>query len=437
MALETALYDVLGVSSTATEDEIKKAYRKKARNLHPDKNPNDPDAIRNFQELGAAYEILNDPNTREVYDTYGVQGLAGPGGPQDGPDVGDIFAQFFGGVPGGSFSFEFGGPGRPFRKQNKGEDSVIPYDVSLEDLYNGKAVKMNMEKEAECSVCKGSGAKGSAKPKKCVTCDGKGWKHVYSQVSTVRIATSRGPCNDCHGTGEILREKDRCKKCKGEKVVHEKSRQEIHIERGMTDGQRIVLAGAGDQEPGLPPGDVIFVLKTQRHGSFERSGSDLLATVSITLSEALLGFDRILINHLDGRGVRVASPKGKVITSGMTIILRNEGMPTYKNPDVCGNLYIILEVEMPGEDWLSSADHEALAALLPPRKADIEPLPEIVDQVAFEEGTLAEVRARSFPAGSGFFDHAFPSQFGEGDENDWEDEEGDEDDGGPPECQPQ
>ncbi len=113
-------------------------------------------------------------------------------------------------------------------------------------------------------------------------------------------------------------------------------------------------------QPGLPPGDVIFVLKTQRHKSFERSGSDLLATVSITLSEALLGFDRILINHLDGRGVRVASPKGKIITSGMAIILRNEGMPTYKNPDMRGNLYIVLNVEMPNEAWMTSVDHQVV-----------------------------------------------------------------------------
>jgi DnaJ family protein A protein 2 len=97
---------------------------------------------------------LNDPNTREVYDTYGMQGLAGPGGAQDGPDMNDLFAQFFTGGP-GSFNFEFGGPGRPFRKRNKGEDSVVPYEVSLEDLYNGKTVKVNMEKEVECGVCKG------------------------------------------------------------------------------------------------------------------------------------------------------------------------------------------------------------------------------------------------------------------------------------------
>ena len=101
----------------------------------------------------SSYEILNDPNTREVYDTHGMQGLAGPGGAQDGADMNDLFFQFFGGP--GAFSFEFGGPDRPFRKRNKGEDSVIPYDVSLEDLYNGKTVKVNMEKEVECALCKG------------------------------------------------------------------------------------------------------------------------------------------------------------------------------------------------------------------------------------------------------------------------------------------
>jgi DnaJ family protein A protein 2 len=100
------------------------------------------------------YEILNDPNTREIYDSHGMQGLAGPGGPQGGPDVEDLFAQLFGGGP-ASFGFDFGGPGVPFGKRNKGEDSVIPYEVSLEDLYNGKTVKVNMEKQVECGVCKG------------------------------------------------------------------------------------------------------------------------------------------------------------------------------------------------------------------------------------------------------------------------------------------
>ena len=168
----------------------------------------------------------------------------------------------------------------------------------------------------------------------------------------------------------------RCKKCKGDKVVKEKTRQEIFVERGMSDGQRIIMAGAGDQEvrvsilqdkdvtcahvpptqPGLPAGDVIFVLKAQQHKSFERSGNDLATTVKITLSEALLGFDRILVNHLDGRGLRVSSPPGRVINPRQSIVLHGEGMPVYKTPDERGNLYVILDIEMPDQQWMKTID---------------------------------------------------------------------------------
>ena len=200
-------------------------------------------------------------------------------------------------------------------------------------------------------------------------------------------------CSECDGTGEKLRPKDRhattfflesfvetyficrCRKCKGEKTVEEKTRQEIFIEKGMIDGQRIVLAGGGDQEvrvkrvlptniplklvysqPGIPAGDVIFVLKASPHASFERSGDDLLTKVAITLSEALLGFSRILITHLDGRGIKVVSPPMKAINPGSCIVVRDEGMPIYKRPDQKGDLYVRFEVEMPDEQWLKSID---------------------------------------------------------------------------------
>lgn len=144
----------------------------------------------------------------------------------------------------------------------------------------------------------------------------------------------------------------------------------------MTDGQRIVLAGAGDEEvvvsyfyrgiteansclqPGVPAGDVVFVLKAKPHESFERSGGDLLTHVKITLSEALLGFSRILITHLDGRGIQVTSPPNKIIAPRSSIVLRGEGMPTYKNPDQKGNLYLIFDIEMPEEDWLQTIDRK-------------------------------------------------------------------------------
>ncbi|KAI6122172.1 hypothetical protein EDD16DRAFT_1894626 [Pisolithus croceorrhizus] len=434
MPVETELYDFLGVPPSASENDIKKAYRKKAKEHHPDKNPNDPGAAQKFQEMAAAYEILSDPNTREVYDREGMDGLTGSRGGGMPADPAEMFAQFFGNA--NFFDFTGGAPSR-----RKGENTEISYDVTLEDLYNGKSVKINMEKEVICATCNGSGARGNAKPKECSRCDSKGWIFTQTQIAPSRYGTMRTKCPECDGKGSKLREKDRCKRCKGERTVKGKTRQEIFIEKGMPDGYRIVLTGAGDQEPGIPPGDVVFKIKTAQHPSFERSGSDLLMNVKITLSEALLGFSRILLTHLDGRGIRVSSPPGKVINPGQTIKLRGEGMPTFKNPDNKGDLYIVLDVEMPDAGWLRSVDSAALARLLPPKKADIDPAPEVIDEAPFEEADLEDVRARCFPASSDFFDQAFASQFGEGDGDEWEDDDDDDYDdhemGGEPECRPQ
>ncbi|KAF8623722.1 hypothetical protein AX17_007419 [Amanita inopinata Kibby_2008] len=414
MPVETELYDLLGISPNASEADIKKAYRKKAKEHHPDKNINDPDASQKFQEMLAAYEILNDSQSREIYDRYGMDGLSKTAGP--GMDANDLFAQFFG----GGFSFD-SAPGTSFgRGRRKGQDSVIPYEVSLEDLYNGKSVKVNMEKEAVCGQCKGSGARGNAKPKSCSTCDGKGWTYTQTQLSPSRFGTSRSQCHDCSGVGEKLKEKDKCKKCKASKTVTEKTRVEIAVEKGMTDRQRIVLAGAGDEQPGIPAGDVVFVLKALAHETFERSGNDLLTHVTITLSEALLGFSRILVKHLDGRGIKVSSPPGKIVKPDSCIILRGEGMPVHKNFDQKGDLYVIISIEMPDEDWFKNVDAQALAALLPPKKPELQPPPETVDEAVYEESDIVD--------------------FGGGDDDGaWEDEDEDDEDGlgAEPDCRTQ
>ena len=156
----------------------------------------------------------------------------------------------------------------------------------------------------------------------------------------------------------------------------------------MADGAKIVLHGEGDQEPGIPPGDVIFVLETKPHEFFERSGSDLLAHVNITLSEALLGFSRVILTHLDGRGINFSSPKGKVYKTGDTIVLRGEGMPIHKKV-AKGDLYVLFEVEMPSEEWLQTVDVKALRGLLPPGKPDLRP--EIVDEAQYEVADIQEV----------------------------------------------
>lgn len=414
MPFETKLYELLGVSPDASEDEIKKAYRKKAKEHHPDKNINDPEAGQKFQEMAAAYEILSDSQSRAAYDAVGMEGLNAPSGMPAG--MNDLFAQFFtGGQP--SFAFDFG-PGGGGRRGGKGEDTILKYDVTLGDLYNGKSVKMNMEKEVLCSLCKGSGARGNAKPKPCTTCEGKGWTSSTSRLPTGQIGISKAQCPSCKGAGEKLKEKERCKKCKGDKVVKEKTRQEIFIEKGMSDGQRIVLAGAGDQEPGVPTGDVVFVLRATPHESFERSGNDLLAHITITLSEALLGFSRIIITHLDGRGVKLTTPPGKIIKPQDSIVLRGEGMPLYRRPDEKGDLYVILDIEMPDQEWLASIDCNVLASVLPPGRIDVNPQPNIVDEASFEESDIVD--------------------FGGDDPNDWEDDDGDDDDDIlEPDCRPQ
>ncbi|KDR78916.1 hypothetical protein GALMADRAFT_64281, partial [Galerina marginata CBS 339.88] len=429
--VDTRLYELLGVSFNASEDEIKKAYRRKAKEHHPDKNINDPEAGQKFQEMAAAYEILSDGDSRAAYDAHGMDGLSGSGGGH-GMDGADIFAHFFGHP---MFGFDFG-PDRPGgRRGGKGEDSIIPHEVTLEDLYNGKSIKMNMEKEIICALCKGSGARGNAKPKPCSTCDGQGWTRTQTRLPTGAYGLSKARCTDCHGAGEKLKEKDRqvlrlyilsrginprhrCKKCRGEKTIKERTRQEIFVEKGMADRQRIVLAGAGDQQPGVPAGDVIFVLKAAPHESFERSGDDLLAHVTITLSEALLGFSRIILTHLDGRGVKLTTPPGKIVKSQDSIILREEGMPVYRRPDEKGDLYVIFDIEMPDKDWLKTVDIQAVEAILPSKRVDVDPQPEVVDEADYEESDIVD--------------------FGEGDEENWEDEDDDDDgDGEDPDCRPQ
>ncbi|KAJ7086075.1 hypothetical protein B0H15DRAFT_356503 [Mycena belliarum] len=386
--VETDLYDILGVSPDASEAEIKKAYRQKAKEHHPvlPKNINDPAASQKFQELGAAYETLSDPELRQIYDEGGMGGLNDPRPGMGGMDAADLFAQFFQASGGGAqFGFDFGpgrGPGGG-RRRGKGEDAVIPHTVTLEDLYNGKTLKLNMEREAVCGTCKGTGARGSAKPKACGICDGKGWTTMHTSHGA-HLAASRVPCSNCEGAGEKIREKDRCKKCKGEKVVKEKNRQEVVIEKGMTDKQRIILPGAGDEEPGTPAGDVVFVLQLTPHESFERSGSDLLTNATITLSEALFGFSRILITHLDGRGVHVTSPPAKIIKHADTIILRGEGMPIHKKSDTKGDLYLTFTIEMPEDKWLGTVDQKTVLSLLPPKKTDIEPSGRVMKTIGWK-----------------------------------------------------
>ncbi|KAL7421755.1 hypothetical protein Q5752_003526 [Cryptotrichosporon argae] len=354
---DTAFYDVLEVSVEASSAEIKKAYKRKAMAHHPDKNPDDPSAHETFQQIGQAYETLIDPDSRAAYDAHGPDGPRGSG-PSYADDPFDLFASMFGdtgmggGGFGGSFAFDpAAGPSRPKR----GRNTDVTYEVGLEEAFAGKKVVVMLSRDRCCRHCGGSGGRAGARRSKCAKCDGKGTVFTNSHLGAGIVGKMRVPCPDCEGAGERIRDKDRCRKC-DRGVVKEKKRVEFRIEPGAEDGDRVVLHGEGDEAPEVPPGDVVFHIRVRPHAVLRRrSRADLSFVAVLSLSEALLGFARVLLVHLDGRGVRVESARGeRVIRHGDEWVVRGEGMPDRAGGR--GDLYVRFEVEMPGASWASRQD---------------------------------------------------------------------------------
>ncbi|KAM0323278.1 hypothetical protein ACHAQA_008869 [Verticillium albo-atrum] len=415
------LYGLLEVDKTATPDQIKKAYRKAALQHHPDKVSEDirEESEAKFKAVTQAYEILRDEEKRHMYDTHGMaafDGRGGPGGPE--VDLNDILSQMFGfgmGGPGGPGGPGGGGPRRPRR----GPDEEQEYRVSLEELYKGKTVKFSADKQVVCGTCKGSGAKSNVKPQKCEKCQGAGMSEAFQQIGPGMVRRATVVCDRCEGSGNQVKEKDRCKKCKGKRTTSEKKVLEIYIPRGSMNGERIVLEGEADQLPDQTPGDIVFELTEEPHDVFTRIGHDLSAELNITLGEALGGFSRVVLTHLDGRGIHIDRPRGKLIRPGDVLKVPGEGMPMKKGESK-GDLYLIANVEFPEDGWLQDdKEHEALAKLLPPAPEPIKA--EDVDEVDYEsDADLEEMGAR----------HGGPGGMG----GQWED--ADEEDG-QPQCQQQ
>ncbi|XP_016783198.1 dnaJ homolog subfamily A member 4 isoform X2 [Pan troglodytes] len=316
MVKETQYYDILGVKPSASPEEIKKAYRKLALKYHPDKNP---DEGEKFKLISQAYEVLSDPKKRDVYDQGGEQAIkeGGSGSPSFSSPM-DIFDMFFGG--GGRMARERRGVG---------------------------------------------GKKGSVE--KCPLCKGRGMQIHIQQIGPGMVQQIQTVCIECKGQGERINPKDRCESCSGAKVIREKKIIEVHVEKGMKDGQKILFHGEGDQEPELEPGDVIIVLDQKDHSVFQRRGHDLIMKMKIQLSEALCGFKKT-IKTLDNRILVITSKAGEVIKHGDLRCVRDEGMPIYKAPLEKGILIIQFLVIFPEKHWLSLEKLPQLEALLPPRQ---------------------------------------------------------------------
>ncbi|KAI8805179.1 hypothetical protein BJ742DRAFT_775358 [Cladochytrium replicatum] len=330
----TRFYEVLGLDSNCSEDDVRKAYKK------------------------AALKVLSDSEKRKVYDTYGEEGLgqSGPGGADFSDFAEHMFANFFG----------FGHDERR-GSSRKGPNTVVPVDVTLEDLYNGKTLEVDVEKKSKCTECKGKGMKAGAQ--QCGECDGRGMITGIVPIGPGMYQQHSRECKRCNGMG--IQSKDRCKRCKGSKSISGNKTWEVHVDRGSTDGERIVFAGEGEYEEGsISNGDLVFKLVQLKHPLFERQGNDLKMTVSISLREALCGFRRA-VEHLDGRILSVSSspstnPLDTIITPGSVKTVTNEGFVAKKTL-MRGGLYITFQVEFPDpHTWKPTASQEGvLRATLP------------------------------------------------------------------------
>ncbi|MFN8185963.1 MAG: molecular chaperone DnaJ [Gaiellales bacterium] len=340
------LYESLGVPRTATQDEIKKAYRALARQYHPDRNPDDAEAEERFKEVSAAHDVLGDPEKRAQYDQFG-QRLSAGGTGFDGSQFGDLSDLFdlgdlFGGI--------FGAGGTQRQRGRRGRDLEATVNLSFEDSLEGVTAKVPVDAAVACGACKGNGAEPGTSPVVCPECRGRG---VVSQ-SQGMFALSQ-PCPRCRGNGTVV--ESPCRTCSGSGRVRETKRYQVKIAPGVADGTRIRLAGKG--EPGLnggPPGDLFVITRVAPSPLYERRGNDLYLEVPVTYAEAALGAT-VEIPTPDG-SVALKVPAGS--QDGRLLRVRGRGAPELKGP---GRGDLIARVRLTVPQKLSKAEREAIEAL--------------------------------------------------------------------------
>ena len=331
-------YEVLGVSKTASADEIKKAYRSKAKELHPDRNKDNPDAEAQFKDANEAYEVLKDADKKAAYDRFGHAAFEGGmgGGPRGGSgDFASAFSDVFDDLFGDIMGRRGGGGGG--RRAVRGSDLRYNLRVSLEDAYQGMQKSVQVPSAVQCDKCDGSGAEGGAEPQTCPTCSGMGKVRAQQGFFTVERT-----CPTCSGMGQIIQ--NPCTQCGGAGRVEKDRSLSVNIPAGVETGTRIRLAGEG--EAGLrggPSGDLYIFIEVSEHPLFQRDGVNLYCRVPVSMSSAALGGD-IEVPTIDGGRSRVKVPGGS--QSGRQMRLRGKGMPALRG-GASGDMMIELAVETP------------------------------------------------------------------------------------------
>ncbi|MBF0159840.1 MAG: molecular chaperone DnaJ [Magnetococcales bacterium] len=334
-------YETLGVGRTASEEDLKKAYRQMAMKLHPDRNPGDKNAESRFKELNEAYEVLKDPKKRAIYDQFGHAGLAqgGPGGGSGGGSpfggsggFNDIFEEFFGDIFGSSRAGRGGRAG-----MQRGEDFRYDFTISLETVMNGSEERLRLPTMVRCEECHGSGARAGTSPDTCTTCGGSG--QIRTQQGFFAVSRS---CHSCQGRGKTIRSP--CPECQGQGKKRSEKVLTVKIPPGVDTGTRIRLNGEGGIGlNGGPSGDLYIVLEVQPHPIFQRRNADLICQVPITFPQAALG-DKLEVPTMTGRS-RVTLPAGT--QSGTNLVLKGKGLPHLNRAGVYGDLIVEVKVETP------------------------------------------------------------------------------------------
>ncbi len=353
-------YEVLGVSKSATAQEVKKAYRKLAMKFHPDRNPDDPSAEVKFKEASEAYEVLSDDEKRRIYDQFGHDGLKGRGFDPNFTDFGDIFSAFsdiFGGFgfSGGRGGGRRGGGGRARR----GADLELLLQVDFMDAALGTEEDVPISRHVHCETCTGSGLKPGASPKGCGTCGGRG--QVIQQQGFLRISTS---CPVCRGQGKTVAPEDRCATCSGSGRVRETDDATIRVPGGIESGTRIRYVGKGEVgDPGAPPGDLYVVVEVMPHDLFKREGRESYCQVSVPYTKMVLGGE-VTVPTVHGEEtlkVPAGTESGKVFT------LRGKGLDDPRGHRGRGNHHVQAVVGVPKN---VSAEQEKLLRQLADLQGD-------------------------------------------------------------------
>ena len=342
MAEKRDYYEVLGVSKTASDSEIKSAYRKLAKKYHPDMNPGDKEAEAKFKEASEAYAILSDADKRRQYDQFGHAafdgGAGGGAGGFDfnGFDMGDIFGDIFGDF--------FGGGGRSRSANNgpmKGQNVRVSVHLTFEEACFGTEKEIELNIKEDCAKCHGTGAKPGTQPETCSKCGGKG-QVVFTQQSLFGVVRNVQACPDCHGTGKII--KDRCPDCGGSGYISRRKKISVSIPAGIDNGQSIRIRDKG--EPGInggPRGDLLVQVIVGRHPIFQRQDYDIYSTAPLTFAQAALGAE-VRIKTIDGDVMYTVKPGTQTDTR---VRLRGKGVPTTRNKQVRGDHYVTLVVQVP------------------------------------------------------------------------------------------